>query len=138
MDIGDQTRDGRPAVFLVRTTCPRCGDVDIRAKRISLITYRADRHPSAARSRYAFTCPDCDQQVELTAQRETVRRLVLAGVEERIEWCSMDELRSGEWPRPQHPELPPSGLPFEPDDLLTLHELLEADDWFERLAAGAD
>jgi hypothetical protein len=39
--------------------------------------------------------------------------------------------------RPPHPEGPPTGAPFEPDDLLNLHELLAGDEWFEQLISRA-
>lgn len=121
----------------VRTICPRCGEIDVDPERISLMTHRAATHPAAARSRYTFACPACHGPVDLPAPGETVRRLVLAGVDEQTVWCNLDEMRSGGCFRPPHPEFPPAGPPLGPDDVLTFHELLEQNGWFEQLSAGA-
>lgn len=74
---------------------------------------------------YAFVCLVC---VDVTIRHTDARgaaMLTAAGVE----WWQPPA-------RPEHPESPPGGAPFTPDDLLVFHELLAGDQWSYALAAG--
>jgi predicted RNA-binding Zn-ribbon protein involved in translation (DUF1610 family) len=101
----------------IRTTCPRCGEVDMGPDAISLFVREDGREGS-----YRFTCPSCADAVEKRADRKIVALLVSAGV----------DIDSG--PRARQPELfdgaaeaRPGGPPFTVDDVIAFHFLLEDD-----------
>ena len=75
----------------IRTTCPRCGEVDMGPDAISLSVRSNGREGS-----YRFTCPSCEDDVEKRADRKIVALLVSAGVD-------IDRGEAGS--RPPHPEL---------------------------------
>lgn len=60
----------------IRTTCPRCGEVDMapRAIRLSVPT-------DSLEGSYRFTCPSCSVAVEKGADRKIVALLVSVGVD---------------------------------------------------------
>src|SRR4051812_49563226 len=58
----------------IRTTCPRCGEVDMGPESILLSVRSNGREGS-----YRFTCPECDDAVEKRADRKIVALLVSAG-----------------------------------------------------------
>ena len=75
----------------IRTTCPRCGEVDMGPDAISLSVRSNGREGS-----YRFTCPSCEDDVEKRADRKIVALLVSAGVD-------IDPGEAGL--APPHPEL---------------------------------
>ena len=86
--------DSCPEMTTIRTTCPRCGEVDMGPEAISLSVRSSGREGS-----YRFTCPRCDDAVEKRADRKIVALLVSAGVDlepqgRRIR-DGRDPLRSG-------------------------------------------
>jgi predicted RNA-binding Zn-ribbon protein involved in translation (DUF1610 family) len=104
----------------IRTTCPRCGEVDMGPEAIALSVRSNGREGS-----YRFTCPNCADDVEKRADRKIVALLVSAGV---------DLDRPGEDVFSSHPELfddpigadaRPSGPPLTADDLIEFHYLLQ-------------
>src|SRR6476620_11312308 len=60
----------------IRTTCPRCGEVDMGPEAI-LLSVRDDGREGS----YRFTCPGCADDVEKRADRKIVALLVSAGVD---------------------------------------------------------
>ena len=60
----------------IRTKCPSCGDVDLRADAICM--YLA---PTGDEGEYVFTCPECSVPVSKPASRRTAALLIAAGVE---------------------------------------------------------
>src|SRR4051794_16695314 len=60
----------------IRTTCPRCGEVDMGPESILLSVRSNGREGS-----YRFTCPECEDAVEKRADRKIVALLVSAGVD---------------------------------------------------------
>ena len=60
----------------IRTTCPRCGEVDMGPEAILLSVKQNGREGS-----YRFTCPNCMDDVEKRADRKIVALLVSAGVD---------------------------------------------------------
>ena len=60
----------------IRTTCPRCGEVDMGPEAILLSVRENGREGS-----YRFTCPSCADGVEKRADRKIVALLVSAGVD---------------------------------------------------------
>ena len=60
----------------IRTKCPDCGDVDLKADAISM-----SLAPGGDHGEYAFTCPTCSFPVSKPANRQTAALLIAAGVE---------------------------------------------------------
>jgi hypothetical protein len=108
---------------LIRTTCPRCGEVEMGADAIRLSV----RHPSGD-GRYRFKCPRCEEAVEKRADRDVVALLLSAGVEAGGRGEAFPETET--LPGIETLSSPPA-RPFTPDDLLEFHFLLQDD---ERLA----
>jgi hypothetical protein len=108
----------------IRTTCPRCGEVDMGPEAILLSVLQGGREGT-----YRFTCPTCFDAVEKRADRKIVALLVSAGVdvasrddlEERTASIFDDE----EEMDPRGPL--PSGPAFSIDDLIDFHYLLQDD-----------
>jgi predicted RNA-binding Zn-ribbon protein involved in translation (DUF1610 family) len=113
----------------IRTTCPRCGEVDMGPEDISL-SVRSNGHEGS----YRFTCPSCTDDVEKRADRKIVALLVSAGVD-------IDD------PQPQapaHPELfddhgspTPTGPAFTTDDLIEFHYLLDDEGYIRNFLASS-
>src|SRR2546429_4962821 len=70
------TADSSPEMTTIRTTCPRCGEVDMGPEAILLSVRQNGREGS-----YRFTCPNCADDVEKRADRKIVALLVSAGVD---------------------------------------------------------
>jgi predicted RNA-binding Zn-ribbon protein involved in translation (DUF1610 family) len=103
----------------IRTNCPRCGEVEMRADVIVLTV----EDPSGEGS-YSFVCPSCLDLVKKSADRKIVGLLRSVGVDvaERP-------------PYPAESEIRPDGPRFTVDDLIDFHFLLDDDDWFAALAS---
>ena len=108
----------------IRATCPVCGEVDLRPDDIELEIVRDVITEVGAGSCYRFACPTCAELVTKPADERIARLLTTGGVP------VVDP------PEPDpHPEHPPVGDAFTHDDLLSLHQLLETEDWFLGLEA---
>jgi predicted RNA-binding Zn-ribbon protein involved in translation (DUF1610 family) len=103
----------------IRTTCPRCGEVDMGPEAIFL----SIRDQLGGEGSYRFACPECQNTIEKPADRKVVALLLSAGVEIEDE----QELEE-EFARPEPIEQHAGGPPFCPDDLLAFHFLLKDDD----------
>jgi predicted RNA-binding Zn-ribbon protein involved in translation (DUF1610 family) len=121
----------RGEMTTIRTTCPRCGEVDMGPQAISLSVRGNGREGS-----YRFTCPSCADDVEKRADRKIVALLVSAGV---------DIERADQEPFP-HPELfdeegsdrrVPDGPPFTIDDVIEFHFLLEDESYIREFLASS-
>jgi predicted RNA-binding Zn-ribbon protein involved in translation (DUF1610 family) len=118
----------------IRTTCPRCGEVDMGPEAILLSVRDNGREGS-----YRFTCPGCADDVEKRADRKIVALLVSAGVDiERgdgvapnVERLFDHEVIEG----PANPELAPEGPALSADDLIEFHYLLEDDRYIQDFLA---
>lgn len=117
----------------IRTTCPRCGEVDMGPEAILLSVRQNGREGS-----YRFTCPSCSDDVEKRADRKIVALLVSAGV----------DIDQGEGSAMGHPELfdededdPRGSLPpgpaFSIDDVIEFHYLLEDDRYIQEFLASS-
>jgi predicted RNA-binding Zn-ribbon protein involved in translation (DUF1610 family) len=120
----------------IRTTCPRCGEVDMGPEAISLSVRASGREGS-----YRFTCPRCDDSVEKRADRKIVALLVSAGVD--LEPRGHGELAEGlDTLFDQDPVEPleraPAGPAFTIDDVIEFHFLLEDDRYLKDFLAGSD
>jgi hypothetical protein len=105
----------------IRTNCPQCGEVEMRADVILLTV-----EPNSGEGTYSFVCPSCEDLVEKPADRKIVSLLKSVGVDVAQRPDPADKLE----PRPDGP-------PFTVDDIIDLHFLLGRDEWLEALMASA-
>jgi predicted RNA-binding Zn-ribbon protein involved in translation (DUF1610 family) len=101
----------------IRTTCPRCGEVDMAPQAI-LLSIRDELGEGS----YRFSCPECRSTIEKPADRKVVALLLSAGVE-LADPATGRRAASGE----PHPESRPEGPPFTLDDVIAFHFLLSDD-----------
>ncbi|WP_337060713.1 hypothetical protein [Kineococcus sp. G2] len=59
----------------IKASCPCCGDVELTPKQVRLVVCSAKD-----RSFYAFTCPQCRDEVRKAASEDVVALLVSGGV----------------------------------------------------------
>jgi len=105
----------------IRTTCPRCGEVDMGPEAIYLSVRSNGREGS-----YRFTCPNCADDVEKRADRKIVALLVSAGVD--LEPDGMGAEGHPElFENPFNEDRRATGPPFTADDVIEFHYLLEDD-----------
>lgn len=117
----------------IRTTCPACGEVDLRPEAVSLCVEEPGRDGS-----YRFTCPRCGEVVEKPADRRIVALLLSAGVE--FDGARHPQRRGGpgsgrgggDPDAPRWPEARPDGPPFTVDDVIDFHLLLRDDERLHR------
>jgi len=94
---------------VIRATCERCGDVELRVADVRVLLCAATNEGS-----YAFRCPTCGGAVAKPADARTVDVLIAAGVELAV------------WDLPAELDEPHAGPPFTFDDLIELHFWLES------------
>jgi predicted RNA-binding Zn-ribbon protein involved in translation (DUF1610 family) len=118
----------------IRTTCPRCGEVDMGPESILLSVMQGGREGT-----YRFTCPTCSNAVEKRADRKIVALLVSAGVDvarrEDVEPRTeplFDE--QDERPDPRGPLADAPALTI--DDLIDFHFRLQNDDAIQEFLAS--
>jgi hypothetical protein len=117
----------------IRTTCPRCGEVDMGPDAILLQVTRGGREGT-----YKFTCPTCMDAVEKRADRKIVALLVSAGVDVagRATLTETEELFDGEEVLREDPRGPlPPGPAFTIDDLIDFHFRLQDDRYIQDFLA---
>ena len=100
----------------IKATCPACGEVDLTAEDI-LLRIGTGRPMNT----YGFSCPDCGDFVEKPADERVTRLLLSGGVLPTLFHVPAKVLESRQGP------------PINHDDLLSFHELLKTDDWFDEL-----
>ena len=113
----------------IRTTCPRCGEVDMGPESILLEVIGGGREGT-----YRFTCPTCSDDVEKRADRKIVALLVSAGVDVASRGVLTEELFDegmGPVQRPPRPDAPT----FTVDDLIDFHYKLEDDRYIREFFA---
>ena len=122
----------RGEMTTIRTTCPRCGEVDMGPESILLSVRSNGREGS-----YRFTCPECDDSVEKRADRKIVALLVSAGVDVAGRGGTIaDELPFDGPPPEEEPPSPFAGLPaFTIDDVIDFHFRLQDDREIESFLA---
>ena len=102
----------------IRASCPECGDVELSTPQMTVRVCAEDNKGS-----YLFRCPSCAMVVTKAAEQRIVDLLVSSGVQVEI------------WKLPLELQERPVGEPFDHDDLLAFHELLEHEDWFATVVA---
>jgi predicted RNA-binding Zn-ribbon protein involved in translation (DUF1610 family) len=118
----------------IRTTCPRCGEVDMGPEAISLAVRSNGREGS-----YRFTCPTCEDDVEKRADRKIVALLVSAGVDisrSDVDAAFAPELFDEEGDEVAEPREPPAPR-LTADDLIEFHYLLEDDTYIRDFFANS-
>jgi len=120
----------------IRTTCPRCGEVDMGPEAILLSVLHGGREGT-----YRFTCPTCLDGVEKRADRKIVALLVSAGVDVsgrgEVEERTMPMFEE----EPEEQRIDPRGrLPEGPaftiDDLIDFHFTLQDDRHIQEFLDG--
>lgn len=116
----------------IRTTCPRCGEVDMGPESILLSVMQGGREGT-----YRFTCPTCYDAVEKRADRKIVALLVSAGVDvaarEQLEDDTESLFDADEFdPRGKLPR----GPAFSVDDLIDFHFRLQDDGYIQEFLAS--
>ena len=115
----------------IRTTCPRCGEVDMGPESILLSVLEGGREGT-----YRFTCPTCMDDVEKRADRKIVALLVSAGVDvSTSRGFDMDEVQPAFEELLPAPEEIPDGPPLSADDLIEFHFLLQDDRYIQDFLA---
>ena len=103
-------------VATIRASCPTCGDVELTSRDVTVQVCATNNQGS-----YAFRCPACNVAVSKMAEQRIVDLLVSSGV------------RLSVWSLPAEMDEVHAGPPLSYDDLLELHQELQAEDWFARL-----
>jgi hypothetical protein len=118
----------------IRTTCPRCGEVDMGPTAIELHVVRGGREGT-----YRFTCPTCMDDVEKRADRKIVALLVSAGVDVAGRGGTIADELPFDAPPEDHEgveEDPFASLPrFTIDDIIDFHFRLQDDRYIEDFLA---
>lgn len=128
--------DSCPEMTTIRTTCPRCGEVDMGPEAISLSVRSSGREGS-----YRFNCPRCDDSVEKRADRKIVALLVSAGVDLEPRGASEagDTLFDQEPAETVEPlERAAGGPAFTIDDVIEFHFLLEDERYLIEFLTSSD
>lgn len=117
----------------IRTTCPRCGEVDMGPEAILLSVLQGGREGT-----YRFTCPTCMDAVEKRADRKIVALLVSAGVDVASRDEELDERTEPLWD--EETDRPMRRRSDEPalttDDLIDFHFMLQDDSYIEDFLAS--
>jgi hypothetical protein len=102
----------------IRATCGDCGDVELTTADVTVRVCLEDNSGS-----YVFRCPRCSMTVVKPAEPRIVDLLVASGVE------------LSTWQLPAELYEDRGGEPLTHDDLLDFHDLLDDDNWFDRLVS---
>jgi predicted RNA-binding Zn-ribbon protein involved in translation (DUF1610 family) len=115
----------------IRTTCPRCGEVDMGPESILLSVLQG-----GVEGTYKFVCPQCMDSVEKRADRKIVALLVSAGVDvdaANAGTAAQSELFDDEI---ASLERRPDGPAFTIDDVIRFHFQLQDDRFLEELTSS--
>jgi hypothetical protein len=103
-------------VTQIIATCPDCGQISLAPTDVLL-----RMKPNSTEHSYAFTCPTCEEFVKKPADTRIVRLLLSGGVMPLLESIPAEALEVK------------NGPPLQLEDILTLHETLQGDDWMSQL-----
>ncbi len=93
----------------IRTTCGRCGDVELTPNDLSL-----ELSPNSGTGSYLFDCPFCGEVERRPASQRVVSILLATGVVY---------------------EVVDANSPITEDEIATFSEMIEQDDWASHLTA---
>ncbi|HWO71173.1 MAG TPA: hypothetical protein VNP94_10535 [Actinomycetota bacterium] len=110
----------------IRTTCPRCGEVDMGPEAIVLSVRQNGREGT-----YRFTCPVCFDDVEKRADRKIVALLVSAGVDVTGPGPGPSRTASLFDVEDEDPRDRAEAPPFTVDDLIDFHFRLQDDRYIQ-------
>jgi hypothetical protein len=103
-------------MVIIKTTCPKCGEVDLTAEKVELRIAIGGKGTS-----YSFDCPSCTDRVLKPADARIAQLLISGGVAPEI----ITDERSDAEPKPAKPARPQApALTY--DDLLEFHRQLES------------
>jgi hypothetical protein len=113
----------------IRTTCPKCGSVELGIEAIFLSLRQGGGEGS-----YRFLCPGCLDNVEKPADQKVVALLLSVGVD--VDGFGNEDQEGF----PAHHDTEyledrPSGPPLTVDDLISFHFLLQDDEQLARALA---
>ena len=103
-------------MVIIKTTCPRCGEVDLTAEKVELRIALGGRGSS-----YAFDCPRCTDRVRKPADARIAQLLISGGVAPDV----VGEDQATPEPAPVRPTRS-SGPALTLDDLIEFHRELES------------
>jgi len=124
--------DSSGEMTTIRTTCPRCGEVDMGPEAIVLSVRQSGKEGS-----YRFTCPNCSDDVEKRADRKIVALLVSAGVDIDQGDAEGGQLLFDDDEAEDPRDSVPHGPPFSIDDVIEFHYLLEDDRYIAEFLASS-
>ena len=102
-------------MVIIKTTCPRCGEVDLTAEKVELRIALGGKGSS-----YAFDCPRCTDRVRKPADARVAQLLISGGVAPEV----VGDAHSAP-EQPAHPSRTTApALTY--DDLLDFHKQLES------------
>jgi hypothetical protein len=122
----------------IRTTCPRCGEVDMGPEAILLSVQRG-----GSEGTYRFVCPECLGPVEKRADRKIVALLVSAGVDvadpatAAVAQAELDFGREGRVTQVAPSRSQVDAPAFTIDDVIRFHFLLRDDEFLKELIEGS-
>jgi hypothetical protein len=102
---------------MVRANCRLCGDVEFVSEDVQIRVSGTDGSGT-----YTYCCPGCHAIRQASANAPTLRLLMSAGSVEVPEELPAEPDRGD-----------PAAPGFTHDDLLAFHDLLQTDDWMDRL-----
>ena len=106
----------------IRSTCPRCGEVDMRPGHILLHTPLAEvRAAGGELSVYRFTCPACLDPVEKPADRKVAALLLAAGVDLATEDSVLGDMHASDC---MDGAVLPDQKGYSPDPAFTLDDVV--------------
>lgn len=97
------------AMATIKTSCPLCGDVDLRSSEVTLTICSHKEW-----SYYSFTCPGCGEVIDKSANAQVIAMLTGGGVFSR------------HWHVPAEVFEPRALSPLTHDELLDFHAALES------------
>lgn len=107
-------------MVIIKTTCPKCGEVDLTSDKIALRIAVGGKGTS-----YTFECPQCTEQVRKPADSRVVQLLISGGVSPEV--ISDEQAAIEQNARDQHAVHSPR-TPLPPityDDILEFHREIE-------------
>lgn len=104
-------------MVIIKTTCSRCGEVDLTADKIKLRIAVGGKGTA-----YSFVCPNCSEHVRKPADGRVVQLLISGGVTPEV--IGEERRERADRPVPAAPKAPAPPITY--DDILEFHRELKA------------